>query len=669
MTNPETPDLEYHVVLIGIDAYGDFRPLRGCVSDIDAVQRLLLERAGIPASQITRLVSPHPTPERHSIVPAQPATAANIRAALSKLASERVGSRDRILVYYAGHGARPEVRRTDSSAFRGELSQRHEALVPVDAAKNGTNLLFDVEFNALLAGIAERTSSIAVVLDCCHSSGATRSLDGPDGNTRFVDIGPVEITPEHELSRFAAPTRSTGAPGTGVDVCQVLAACQSHEYAYEVPRKIPPGRTRSGLLTRSLIAALGQIPDEEIATIPWGRVWNQVRASVETEPEAQGRQHPWMSGGLARAWLGGPPTDGDVGLGVERSGDPPDEYVIRAGTVAGITRGARVAVYDAQPDSFSRLGTADDLEERVGVLLEVIEATPSRATAVALGTPFDLPAGVRGRLVQPGESERLACAVIPETPEIVAALAASELIEVTGGAHAVARLEQQDDGSWVLTDDIHAARPGEPTLVRLPSAEVVDLARDVMEHYVRYAGPMNMAKRCPDLPGALRLSLLHCPDARVPQPTIPDLRPLPTEVDGSYALQDGTLFCVRVSNASTEHLRVRLFNADARGTVAQLGDQIVGPGLAEYFWWKDEIGLAFPASVPNGMDRCIDRMTVIGTTDMASDLRYLEEKRTFAVDRSIRAIGDDVAPPRSPPPPVDRWTATEAIVRTSAGES
>ena len=59
MTHEDTEQPTYHVLLIGIDAYQS-RPLKGCVQDIDSIQRLLIDRAGVPASAITRLVSPHP---------------------------------------------------------------------------------------------------------------------------------------------------------------------------------------------------------------------------------------------------------------------------------------------------------------------------------------------------------------------------------------------------------------------------------------------------------------------------------------------------------------------------------------------------------------------------------------------------------------------------------
>ena len=82
-------DGTYHVLLIGIDAYAS-KPLKGCVNDIDSIQRLLLERAKIPASQFTRLVSPHPHYVSPMTITSEPATLENIVAALARLGSDNV---------------------------------------------------------------------------------------------------------------------------------------------------------------------------------------------------------------------------------------------------------------------------------------------------------------------------------------------------------------------------------------------------------------------------------------------------------------------------------------------------------------------------------------------------------------------------------------------------
>ncbi len=676
MTSETKEQGAYHVLLIGIDAYPK-DPLKGCVNDIDSVQRLLLERAKIPADRITRLVSPHPDYVSPMKVEAKEATLENIVAALAGLGSDDVAETDRVFIYYAGHGTRLEVDDGGTSSFRGSFSRFREALVPVDGGLNGPTVLFDHELNELLANITKRTRAVTVVLDCCHSSGATRSLEPSGGNTRFTDLsdngeppGPVKISDDRAqlvpvAVRSHAPTAVDSADSAHVEDCQIVAACLNHELAKETPKKLSEGEQRGGLLTRSLIEALAEIPDDELTTATWGRFWNQVRARVETDPETP-QQHSWISGGLAREWLAGLPNNGDVGLGVERTQGQPDEYEINAGTIAGVTKGARIAVYGLEPFKFPPLGTEDDEAARVGSLLEVTEASPERAKAVAMDEPFDLPVGARGRLVRAGESERLRCAVVPEDSAIVAALEESDLLEVTTSERATARLERADDGTWVLTDDVHGARPGDPVLARLGSDRVVGDARRVVEHYLRYAGPIRMAQRCGDLPNALEISLLDCPDdkmtdGKVVEAEFSNLPELTRETDGSYALRDGENYCVRIRNTSREKLLVHLFNSDASGMVIELGHQEIDGDVEHHFWLQSETGRPFYNTVSEGNQRCIDRFVAIGTTDEGADLKYLLDDGEFS-GGATRAVGGT----RPPAPPAERWTAVGLILRTSA---
>jgi uncharacterized caspase-like protein len=120
----QTAESTFHALLIGVDAY-TVKPLHGCVNDIDAIQRILVDQAGIPPERITRLTSPHPDIPHETTVPSAPATLANIRAAFDALGSERVAPGDQVFIYYAGHGGRQQV--------TAEMPTMHrESLLPAD---------------------------------------------------------------------------------------------------------------------------------------------------------------------------------------------------------------------------------------------------------------------------------------------------------------------------------------------------------------------------------------------------------------------------------------------------------------------------------------------------------------------------------------------------------
>lgn len=165
-----------HVLLIGIDAYDGCTPLRGCVNDIDAVQRLLIDRLHVAPARITRLAAPF-SATRHEVdegIVEKAPTLDNIRAELDRL-GKNANPGDRVLIYYSGHGTQVKVVEPDT----GTTFVR-EALVPKDHVVNlvEQQYLFDWELNELLSVIATRTSHVLCVLDACCSRGATRDLPG-----------------------------------------------------------------------------------------------------------------------------------------------------------------------------------------------------------------------------------------------------------------------------------------------------------------------------------------------------------------------------------------------------------------------------------------------------------------------------------------------------------
>src|SRR6185503_18372199 len=213
----------YHVLLVGIDNYST-RPLGGCVNDIDAVQRLLVgDRMRLAPDRIRRLASPLPGARHETTITEKPATRENILASLDALVAAVV-SGDRVFVYYSGHGGRVPVTGTDGRTFH------REALVPVDFHEGAEvpRLVFDFELNQLLRAIAARTRSVALVLDCCHSAGATRDgNDAPDRRSRFLDFArdlgrrPPLLDPAGRRSSEGTRSSLVGA----LDDCHVVSAC------------------------------------------------------------------------------------------------------------------------------------------------------------------------------------------------------------------------------------------------------------------------------------------------------------------------------------------------------------------------------------------------------------------------------------------------------------
>lgn len=361
----------------------------------------------------------------------------------------------------------------------------------------------------------------------------------------------------------------------------------------------------------------------------------------------------------------GPPVEGDVGYGIRRVGD---RYEIDAGTLDGVTPGSLVTVYGEEPRWFPRIDSEADRIARIG-LVEVTAAERSGALAQAHGPAFDLPPGARARLVKAGSWARLRCAVSPPDPVALASIGTSALLEVVEPALAQVRLDQVGD-RWILNDDVHAVGTGF-MLVELKPSDL-EHARDVFEHYFLYSLPLRLAALDHDLPGALKLTVLHCPERLDPAALAADLSEAPSSSAATYELRSGDRVCFCVANRSAHPLRITLLNSAESGKVQLLGDQVIESGTDYVFWAGNALGRPFSMSLSEGKERCIDRLVAIGRTSMEVDLSYLRVRDTFAaaLERMrghTRGVGKDIDDDELAPPPMEGWTAAQAIVRTYAG--
>jgi uncharacterized caspase-like protein len=145
-------------VLIGVNRYRmPGADLRGCVSDVDTMSKLLTGTFGFAAGDIVRLTD-------------FAATKKAIESAIRTLV--RGGQRgDVLLIHFSGHGS--NVPDDDGD----EADGRDEILCPADL--DWKNPLRDdwlrATFDAMRTGV-----SLTVVTDCCHSGTITRAVVPPD---------------------------------------------------------------------------------------------------------------------------------------------------------------------------------------------------------------------------------------------------------------------------------------------------------------------------------------------------------------------------------------------------------------------------------------------------------------------------------------------------------
>jgi hypothetical protein len=651
----------YHVLLIGVDAYpAGFNSLAGCVNDIDAVEAVLFDPPGIgvaPAQiRLTRLAAPGPDATPHTRFAAQTRLPTHdaIRDALLALAGPDVQPGDRVLIYYSGHG--------DQKQLPGSRVW-HEALVPCDVW-----YLYDFEVNALLKAISARTSDLTVILDSCHSGGATREEVDPakadrEGAVRLLASGDspgqppdpslAALTPAALLDQAATPLAQSPDPPY-----LALVACQANEKA----REQPFAGVRHGVLTYNLVQYLNTVPPGARAGLRWADLWTPLLDQVSA---ASPSQHPWLIGRAERRVFGGPWDRQDPGYRVSRADG---SYRIAAGRLMGLSAGARVAVYGPTPSLFPLLNSPADLAARLGVLT-VTAADRAECTAQPDGAAFDLPGDARGRLIAPGAAERLRVLLDPPDADTTAFLNQSALLTVVlpgtpDAADAEVTVRGSTEAGWTISNDaeprvaqvVHGARSG---------------LRAGLESYARYNTALRLAQSANDfqLQGCLTLRVLDCTDAAAlaaADPSDPALPEAPRDANRVYAVPDGFRACLVVASTYTAPLNVTVLNATATGLIQILGDVTLNPGDQQTIWKGTQQRVPFPMRPGPGRAGEVDRLLVIGTTRSDVSLTGLR------VDRTVQEVVNVNSGLRGEPrlggaagagAPVELWTALTVPVR------
>lgn len=329
----------FFALLIGITEYLHAPPLEGCLHDV-AQARAFLDELGVPVGHVRTLTNGDAT--RDGIIDA-------IRCHL--IDNDGIGAGDEVLLMFSGHGAQmvDPLGRSPSGYI--------ESLVAHDSGPGGAFGIPDVTVGALLAQVARRGAGVTVVLDCCHSGSGTRT--GRPGRARLVmpDPRPVPRDLDGEI-RAAAPPLGEVEPYT------LLAACRDRELAVEHIEDVDGVGVARGLFSWCLFRALAEAPPGVSYAELMERVGRRVTAVERT-------QHPQCEGQRERQVFGGADVGRDAFYRVAEV--TATRVVLDGGSVVGVTRGARLAVYpigtrrrDALPSplcevvvSRSRLLTSD----------------------------------------------------------------------------------------------------------------------------------------------------------------------------------------------------------------------------------------------------------------------------------------------------------------------
>jgi hypothetical protein len=302
---------ELHALLIGIDCYLPnllpggyyYGSLGGCVRDIKHVETFLSSRLGMRSERILKLTATRGEGKQPMEPREQWPTYENMVAKFKQvIAIANAG--DQIYIHYSGHGGRA------LTAYKGLKGDDglDEALVPTDIGNSEARYLRDVELAYLLKSMVDKGLIVTVVLDSCHSGGATRGVGKATPRTMVPDPSGVPDGPR--IDTKDRPTHSDVASPKELEAAwrglagrtraakpdsgwlteprgyTLLAACRANESAYE---DYFSSREKNGALTYWLLDSLQSAGPGTSYNMLHERILAKIRSwMVEQTPQLQG---------------------------------------------------------------------------------------------------------------------------------------------------------------------------------------------------------------------------------------------------------------------------------------------------------------------------------------------------------------------------------------------
>ncbi len=384
MTN-QTPN--FYALLIGINFYfphrlpegNCYKNLRGCVQDINHVETYLKDTFHLTPDQIIKLTATaSDNPDQPQEPPELLPTYENIVAKFKELTA-KAQPQDRVYIHYSGHGGRAK---TIFESLKGSMGL-DEALVPCDIGQPNSRYLRDLEFAKLLEEMVAKDLVVTLVLDSCHSGGATREMSGDDRirGEGFIDTTPRPtdslVAPLQELAQNWQASTENSRNITVVNGLlpepkgyTLIAACRDQEFAYE---KVFEGTERNGALTYYLLKALRQYGTE----IPVNNLYDRISNLVHNDFP---RQTPMLIGETNRSFLGDRSVVASRNPPVMKVDIPKNRVQLQMGEASGLKQGSEFDIF--------RFGTRnfEDSEQRIATV-KVVELGASDCWAEVTETP------------------------------------------------------------------------------------------------------------------------------------------------------------------------------------------------------------------------------------------------------------------------------------------
>ncbi len=532
---------------------------------------------------------------------------------------------DHVYVHYSGHGGRTP---TLLSEVKGE-GGIDEALVPIDIGNSTARYVRDVEIAKLLQDMVTKGLRVTMVLDSCHSGGATRGPDSAIRGVAFIDrterpseslVGnPEELRSSWEAQVGPTATRSLTSATRSAEYV-LLAACRPSEFANEYAFD---GRQRNGALTYWLLDTLKQ---EGLAPT-FQMIHHRIVAKIhETFP------------GQTSVLIGDPGQVAFQDLRIEPAFAIPvarvnlgaKQLTLSAGLSAGLAKGAQFVVYDATETNLTRLDA-----RKAWARLTAVRDSESDAEIVEQFGGHAPEAGDQAVLVGAATQTLVRKVRIvrrdlePLTEHDTALLAIKKALPGNGWVELVESAEEpatfvvrlsEDAASYEICTPDYEPIPLRPPLAVADEPSPQALVRRLV-HLAKYQAVLELENNAPGaaLQKKLGVELLSLPDNfqadQYPWPKPqPFQEPVPT-------VQPGQWVCLRITNQSSQSVNVAVLDLQPAWGIAQAYPpdsdfEELDPG-------GEPLVIPLRASLPQGYASGVDTLKVLATVKPTS-FRQLE---------------------------------------------
>ena len=344
MTGQTNQTPKFYALLIGIDCYLPNQlcgNLGGCVRDINHVEAFLKNTLKVPEEQIFKLTA---SKSDGSTAPKEPPelwpTYKNMVEKFNEL-TETGQPNDYVYIHYSGHGGRAKTNYSDLKGDDGV----DETLVPTDIGQG--QYLRDLELAFLLQRMVDKELVVTVVLDSCHSGGATRGGEAIARGLKVVDETPrstesLVAPPEKLIETWQSLTKKTRNITSTSGLLPepkgytLLAACRDNEVAWE---DVFEGNESNGALTYWLLDSLKKLGTGVTYKVLHDRILAKIHNHFDR------KQTPMLQGEGDRTAFGTNSVSHELTVPVKQVDLAQNRVQLEAGQAQGIRKGAEFVIY------------------------------------------------------------------------------------------------------------------------------------------------------------------------------------------------------------------------------------------------------------------------------------------------------------------------------------